>query len=72
MKLLTNKEAQALVQKAYLMNRQYGRGFRLGQAISNLLPIELYQYMNGSTEDFFYVCDNERSLELFYKHCVEK
>jgi hypothetical protein len=68
--LLTKQEAQDLIQKAYSMNSQYGRGFRLGQAISNLLPIDLYQHMCGSTEDFFYVFDNEKAIELFYTHCV--
>jgi hypothetical protein len=69
--LLTKEQAHLLVRKAYSLQYDYGVWFRLGQAIMNLLPDEWYDYVINN-EDFFHWKDNEKSLESFYKQCVEK
>ena len=70
MELLTQEQAHLLVRKAYSLQHDYGIGFRLGQAIMNLLPDDLYDYVTNN-EDFFHCKDNEKSLQSFYRQCVE-
>ncbi len=45
-------------------------GYRLGQAIMNLLPKDLYTEITGTKHDFFFTIDEDLALTMFYEWCV--
>lgn len=70
---LTKEQADRILEKASSLStmQSYGLGYRLGQAIFNLLPMELYNALAGTPEDFFYERDESVVIHKFYAHCVE-
>lgn len=64
---LTNDRANTIVREARKMVKA-NPGYRLGQAIWNLLPLELNHLMTATPLDFFHNRDEDRVLDLFYSN----
>lgn len=62
--------AMNLIQEAHIKVKA-NKGYRFGQALTNLLPSELYNFYNGTDKDFFYWTDYDMILNTFYRHYVE-
>lgn len=65
---LTQEQAQSLIHHANSMS--YGKDYRFGQALTNLLPNDLYLEYNGTELDFFHWTDYDEIIDTFYKHYV--
>lgn len=62
-------EAVSLITEASRLSKKY-KGYRFGQALWNLLPVELWQQYTGTDIDFFYWVDEKSVEETFFKHYV--
>lgn len=58
-------EATVILNKAKEQVKE-NKGYRLGQAIWNLLPDEIANEHRASDVDFFYWTDDERVLNVFF------
>lgn len=67
---LTYEQAVKLVDRAAKESTEV-KHYRFGQALWNLLPVEMTKELLGTTRDFFYWVDNARVVEVFYEHFVE-
>lgn len=70
MKLKTS-EAAAYVQAATLAKCESKGVLRFGQALFNLLPLEVTNLVVGTEHDFFYTKDVSEVLKKFGYNCVE-
>lgn len=70
MKKLTKQEALELLNEVYAYCYTL-KGYRLGQAIFNLLPQEIYNKFVDTDNDFFYWTDEEKVLQVFWTEYVE-
>jgi len=73
MNLLSQKQAEELIQKAYKNLQKYNKGsMRLGQTLFNMLPEDIYRHFTGTEYDFYYCQEEQKVLECFYQHYVEE
>lgn len=70
MKIYSVEDAALLVIAARNQVRQQPY-IRLGQALFNLLPAEVYAYFTGTKNDFFYWTDEQKVLQVFWTEYVE-
>lgn len=45
--------------------------YRFGQALWNLIPIDISSEYLSTDKDFFYWVDNTKVIDVFYQHFVE-
>ena len=68
---LTYTQAVKLVEQASQESLQ-NRGYRFGQALWNLIPVEMTAAYVSTDKDFFYWKDNAKVIKTFYQYFVDK
>ena len=67
---LTYEQAIKLVEQASQESTEI-QHYRFGQALWNLIPIDVSSEYLSTDKDFFYWVDNNKVIEVFYQHFVE-
>ena len=67
---LNYEQAVKLVEQASKESTEI-QDYRFGQALWNLIPIDVSSEYLSTDKDFFYWVDNTKVIEVFYQHFVE-